>query len=214
MNRPVALCLVRHGETEWNAEGRIQGQHDVPLSAVGHKQAEALAGALAHEAFDAIYSSDLLRVRQTAEPVARRLGLKVHPEPGLRERHYGKFQLILYREARERYPEEFAQLASRSDLDFDFGGTGESLRTFAERVGATLKGIVARHGGQRVLVLAHGGVLDVAHRLVHGRTMDARREWELPNAGINWIEAHGELWTVKAWGVTTHLPSVLKTLSD
>lgn len=211
--KPVTLCLVRHGETAWNAEGRIQGQHDVPLSEVGHRQAGALADALAHESFDAVYSSDLMRVRQTAEPVARRLGLHVNLEPGLRERHYGKFQLILYREARERFPEEFAQMTERG-LDFDFGGTGESLRTFAERVGGSLRDIVAKHGGGRVLVLTHGGVLDVAHRLIHGRTMDARRNWELPNAGLNWVEAQGEAWTVRAWAVTSHLPAVMKTLAD
>jgi len=210
---PTTLCLVRHGETVWNAEGRIQGQHDVPLSDVGRAQAEALAEALAGERFDAIYSSDLMRVRQTAEPVARRLGLTVNLEPGLRERHYGKFQLILYREARERFPEEFAEMTART-LDFDFGGTGESLRIFAERVGATLKAIVANHAGGRVLVLTHGGVLDVAHRLIHGSTMDAHRDWELPNAGLNWIEAHPEAWLVRAWGVTSHLPSVMKTLAD
>jgi probable phosphoglycerate mutase len=210
---PTVLCLVRHGETVWNAEGRIQGQFDVPLSEVGLAQAEALAAALENERFDAIYSSDLERVRQTAQPVAHRLGLPILLEPGLRERHYGKFQTIGYREAKQLHPEEFARMSAR-DPEFDFGGTGESLRAFAERIGTTLRAIVARHAGGRVLVLTHGGVLDIAHRLVHGRTLDARRDYELPNAGLNWVEVREDIWTVLAWGITTHLPSVMKTLAD
>ena len=209
---PTTLCLARHGETVWNAEGRIQGQYDVPLSEVGIAQAEALAGALAAERFDALYSSDLERVRQTAQPVAHRLGLPILLEPGLRERHYGKFQTIGYREARVLHPEEFARMSAR-DPEFDFGGTGESLRAFSERVETTVRAIVARHAAGRVLILTHGGVLDVAHRLAHGSTLDAKRDYELPNAGINWVEAAGDRWTVRAWGLTSHLPSVMKTLA-
>jgi probable phosphoglycerate mutase len=209
----TVLCLVRHGETVWNAEGRIQGQHDVPLSETGRAQAEALAGALAAERFDAIYSSDLARVQQTAEPVARALGIAVRLEPGLRERHYGKFQTIGYREAKKLFPEEFARLLAR-DAEFDFGGTGESLRAFYERIGATLRAIVARHAGGRVLVLTHGGVLDVAYRFVDGRALDAKRDYELPNAGLNWVEVLEDRWSVRAWGITSHLPSVTKTLAD
>ena len=80
------LCLVRHGETAWNAEGRVQGQLDVPLSEVGRAQARAVAAALALERFDAIYSSDLVRVRETAAPAAERLGMPVALEAALPER--------------------------------------------------------------------------------------------------------------------------------
>ncbi|HEX5476491.1 MAG TPA: histidine phosphatase family protein, partial [Burkholderiales bacterium] len=96
------LCLVRHGETAWNAEGRVQGQLDIPLNAHGEGQARAVAQALAGERFDAIYASDLGRVRQTARPAAERLGLPVQLDTRLRERHYGIFQAITYAEAKKR----------------------------------------------------------------------------------------------------------------
>ena len=83
------ICLIRHGETAWNAELRIQGHRDLPLNGSGLAQAEALAGRLAGQRFDALYSSDLLRARQTAQPLADVLGLPVRLEPELRERHFG-----------------------------------------------------------------------------------------------------------------------------
>jgi probable phosphoglycerate mutase len=125
------ICLVRHGETAWNAEGRVQGQTDIPLSAVGHAQARAAASILAQHDFSAIYSSDLLRVRQTAEPAAQRLALQVALDRGLRERHYGIFECLLYTEVKQRFPEHYARFRDK-DPEFDFD-TGESLRAFFER---------------------------------------------------------------------------------
>ena len=107
------LCLVRHGETAWNAEGRVQGQLDVPLSATGLAQARAVSSALARETFSAIYASDLARVRQTAEPAAARLGLEVRLEAALRERHYGIFQSLTYAEVKQKYPEDYARFDRR-----------------------------------------------------------------------------------------------------
>src|SRR3970040_791336 len=120
------ICMVRHGETAWNAEGRVQGQTDVPLSAVGEAQARALRAALAGERFAALYASDLSRVRQTAPPVAALLGLPVRLEPRLRERPYGKFETLTYAEARARLPEDYARFRAK-DRDYDFG-RGQSLR--------------------------------------------------------------------------------------
>src|SRR5512134_3367418 len=94
------LWLIRHGETSWNAEGRVQGQTDVPLSDVGHSQARALADRLAGRSFGALYSSDLQRVTQTALPVSQTLGLPIRAEPRLRERHYGMFETLTYAEVK------------------------------------------------------------------------------------------------------------------
>ena len=93
------ICLIRHGETAWNAERRLQGHLDLPLNETGLAQAEAAARHLADEPFAALYSSDLLRTRQTATPLARGLGREMIREPRLRERHYGHFQGLTYEEA-------------------------------------------------------------------------------------------------------------------
>ena len=205
---PVArLCLVRHGETEWNAEGRVQGQTDIPLSAVGLAQARAAALALARHDFSAIYSSDLMRVRQTADPCVRRLALPLQLDAALRERHYGIFERMLYNEVRERYPEHYARFRDK-DPSFDFE-SGESLATFFERSVAAVRRIAERHAGEQALVFTHGGVLDMIYRHAHALDVTAGREFGTPNAGLNWIEISAERWQVTQWADVTHLETAL-----
>jgi probable phosphoglycerate mutase len=204
--------MVRHGETAWNAQGRVQGQTDVPLSAVGESQARALRAALAGERFAALYASDLSRVRQTAAPVAALLGLPVRLEPRLRERHYGKFETLTYAQARERLPEDYARFRAK-DPDYDFG-SGESLRAFYERAVACVAGIAARHAGAAVLVFTHGGVLEMVHRHAHGTAMSAPRDFEIPNAALNWIEIGPQHWRVRSWAQVAHLERALDDLPD
>lgn len=206
------ICMVRHGETAWNAEGRVQGQTDVPLSAVGEAQARALRAALAGERFAALYASDLSRVRQTAAPVAALLGLPVRLEPRLRERHYGKFETLTYAEARERLPQDYARFRAK-DPDYDFG-SGESLRRFYERAVACVAGIAARHAGAAVLVFTHGGVLEMVHRHAHGTGISAPRDFEIPNAALNWIEIGPRHWRVRSWAQVAHLERALDDLPD
>jgi probable phosphoglycerate mutase len=117
--QPTRLCIVRHGETAWNAEGRVQGQLDVPLNDIGLAQARAVAAALQGEHFTAIYSSDLQRVTRTAEPTAAMLGLPVQLDPRLRERHYGMFQTLTYADVKILHPEDYARFKAK-DLDYDF----------------------------------------------------------------------------------------------
>jgi 2,3-bisphosphoglycerate-dependent phosphoglycerate mutase len=202
--------MVRHGETAWNAEGRIQGQLDIPLSETGVAQARALAAVLAAERFDAIYSSDLARVRQTAEPAARRLGLEVRLDARLRERHYGVFETLTYVEARERYPAEYARFRDK-DPEFDFV-SGESLKHFAERSLACVAALIARHAGERLLVFTHGGVLEMVYRHATGRGLSTPRDFEIPNAAINRLEFSGSAWRVWRWADTSHLESALDDL--
>jgi len=204
--------MVRHGETAWNAEGRVQGQTDVPLSEVGEAQARALRAVLAGERFAALYASDLARVRQTAAPAAARLGLPVRLEPRLRERHYGKFETLTYAEARARLPRDFARFKAR-DPDYDFG-SGERLRDFYERAVACVAAIAARHAGEAVLVFTHGGVLEMAHRRAHGTGLSAPRDFEIPNAALNWIEIGGGAWRVTSWAQVAHLERALDDLPD
>jgi broad specificity phosphatase PhoE len=134
------LLLVRHGETDWNADGRLQGQTDRPLSDFGRAQARRLADELAEETLDAIYSSDLARARETAEIVGERLGLPVSLDPGLREKDWGTWEGLT---AVERDRVEFV---------------GESTEAHQERILNALRRISERHSdGDNVLVVTHGG---------------------------------------------------------
>lgn len=205
------LCLVRHGETAWNAERRIQGQLDVPLSAVGHAQARAAANWLAREEFAAIYSSDLARALHTAEAAAHLLKLPIRRRVELRERHYGVFQTLTYGEMQRRYPREYARFLAR-DEEFAFPDGGESLRRFAGRVNRCVDEIVAAHPGGQVLIFTHGGVLDVLHRRASGRPLSAPRDFEIPNAGLNWLEADNGQWTLLSWAERGHLAEALDEL--
>lgn len=204
---PTRLCIVRHGETDWNAQRRLQGQIDIPLNAAGRAQAAATAAGLAGQSFAAIYSSDLARTWQTASPIAASLGLAVHAEPGLRERHFGQMQGLTGDEARVRCPDVHAAYAARDALH-DLGG-GESLTRFAARVAATLDELADRHAGQTLLLVAHGGVLDIAYRLATGRDLTAARDFQVPNAALNWIERHDASWHLAAWGQRDHLEASL-----
>jgi probable phosphoglycerate mutase len=206
------LCVIRHGETAWNAEGRVQGQTDVPLSALGEAQALALVAALAGGRFSALYASDLARVRQTAAPAARALGLAPRLEAALRERHYGKFETLTYTEARERFPHDFARFKAK-EPDYDFG-SGESLARFNARALACVAAIARRHAGEQVLVFTHGGVLEMVRRHALGMGLAAPRDFEIPNAAINWIEVSGEDWRVQAWAETGHLDAALDDLRE
>lgn len=206
------LCIVRHGETAWNAEGRVQGQTDVPLSEVGLAQARALAAALAGVRFGALYSSDLARCRQTAAPLGRALGLEARTEPMLRERHYGIFETLTYAEAKVRFPEDYARLRAK-DPEFDFRG-GESLRGFFERSIRCLEAIAAAHAGEEVLVVTHGGVLEMAYRRACGLGLSEKRDFEIPNAALNRISIRGGDWRVLAWAERPHRDAALDELPD
>ncbi|MCB1958374.1 MAG: histidine phosphatase family protein, partial [Rhodocyclaceae bacterium] len=159
----VRICLVRHGETAWNAERRLQGHSDIPLNAVGEDQARATARQLTEQRFDAIYTSDLRRARQTAQACAAALGLREIAEPALRERHFGFFQGLTYDEARLRHPGAYHLFETR-DTAYAFEG-GESLATFYQRVVAAITALADRHPGGQLLVVAHGGVLDCINRM-------------------------------------------------
>jgi probable phosphoglycerate mutase len=206
------LWLIRHGETSWNAEGRVQGQTDVPLSEVGHAQARAVAALFAGRQIDALYSSDLQRVTQTAQPVAQALGLAIRVEPMLRERHYGMFETMTYAEVKVRHPEEYARFRAH-DPEFDFRG-GEGLRVFFERSVKCLTDIAARHADEEVLIFTHGGVLDMAYRHAKRLGLASKRDFEIPNAALNQIEIAGDGWNVLVWAERAHLEAAIDDLPD
>lgn len=201
------FCLVRHGETDWNGEKRIQGQIDIDLNAAGEAQARALRAALSCHSFAAIYSSDLLRAWRTAQIATRGLEIAVSPAPTFRERHFGVMQGSTAREASLRRPEAHRHHQARTP-DYDYE-TGESLIDFAARISVALDDLARRHAGASVLVFTHGGVLDVAYRAATGRVLEAPRDFQLPNAAINWIERGDAGWRLISWADTEHLKQAL-----
>jgi len=206
------LCIVRHGETAWNAEHRVQGQLDIPLNEIGLRQAQAVGGALKDERFDAIYSSDLVRARQTAYPISNLLSLEILPEKDLRERHYGIFERLTYAEVKVRYPEDYARFEAR-DPDYAFR-TGESLTDFSARSIAAVSKLVKRHEGESILVFTHGGVLDKLYRFITGLPISAQRNFGIPNAGLNRIELTLSGWQIRSWADVAHLERALDDLPE
>jgi probable phosphoglycerate mutase len=206
------FCLVRHGETTWNVDRRIQGQQDVALNEHGLLQARATAQALLGAHIDAIYSSDLARAWVTAGRIAVPRGQAVMPEPALRERHYGAFQCLTYAEAEARHPAEFHRFEAReADAAFP-GGTGESLAALDARVWGLVEALRARHAGHTVLLVTHGGVLDVVVRRVRKLGLAGRRDFEISNCALNWIVHDEAGWRVDSWGDVAHLDAALDEL--
>ena len=189
----------------------MQGQLDIPLSEAGLAQAQCVARALPAGRFTALYSSDLGRVQQTAVPTAKRLGLEPRLDRRLRERHYGIFQSLTYAECKVKLAEDYARFTAK-DPDYAFG-TGESLKDFFARSIEVLGDIAQRHAGEEVLVFTHGGVLEMAYRHALGRGLSTPRDFEIPNAAINWIEA-GAQWKVLAWADCAHLEATLDDLKE
>lgn len=201
------ICIIRHGETDWNVEKRIQGQIDIELNRTGRAQALAMAFHAAHHDFQAIYSSDLGRAMDTAGALAERLGLEVKTLPQLRERHYGIFQGLTSAEGAERHPEAHARYVAR-DPAYGFE-TGETLYDLSTRITEGIEWLARHHSGQTVAAISHGGVLDVIYRKATGRSLEAPRDFKIPNCALNWFrfDAHG--WHVEAWGERQHLENVL-----
>jgi len=200
------LIVIRHGETAWNRERRLQGQLDIPLNETGQAQARALAGALAGEPIDAVYSSDLSRAMQTATPLAEALGLAVRPEPRLRERCYGVLEGMSYAEVAERRAEDFARWQARVP---DYAPQhGESLLGFHERAVEIALSLTRRHPGERIALVAHGGVLDCLYREAADMTLEAPRQHELLNASINRLRSDGNRLAVMQWGDVQHLEAL------
>lgn len=183
----TTLLLIRHGETAWNAEHRIQGRLDVPLSTTGVWQSGRLAERLASEQIDAIISSDLARAWMTGLPLADARGLSMLPEPRLRERMFGIFEGKTLEDIAAEHPEEFAAWRAR-DADWRIPG-GESAAEFIGRVLEAMQEIAEKHAGRMVAVVTHGGVLDVIYRNARTLAWDAPREHLMLNASINRLRA-------------------------
>ncbi len=206
LDEVTRLVCVRHGQTDWNAQGRIQGQLDIDLNPLGQAQALALAAALQDEGLDQVVCSDLRRCRQTLAPLLLQRTLPVRWHAGLRERSFGDFQGQTWVELAAREPEALQRWKSR-DPDFSAPG-GESLRAFSERVLAVVRELAAAHAGQTLLLVTHGGVLDCLYRAALGLDLQAARSWRLGNAAINRLMVSGGRLHLVGWADETHLPAL------
>ncbi|MEY4763733.1 MAG: hypothetical protein RI907_406 [Pseudomonadota bacterium] len=197
------LLVIRHGETAWNTEGRIQGHIDIPLNERGRWQAGRLAQALADEELHAIYASDLERARHTATAVADALDMPLHLHEGLRERHFGRHEGRTQAEVAAEWPEEARRWRER---DPHYGPEGgETLQAFFDRSIGVLTELAARHLGQTIAVVAHGGVLDCYYRAANGVSLQAPRSWKVGNACVNRLLYTPEGLTMIAWADDRHL---------
>lgn len=197
------ILAVRHGETAWNRDTRIQGHTDIALNEHGRWQAAQLARALREEPIHAVYASDLSRAFETAHAVAQLHGHTVETHHGLRERHFGSFEGRTWGELENGWPEEARAWRTRVP-DFAPPG-GESLIQLQARVVHAVSELAARHPGEQVLMVAHGGVLDILYRAATRLELQAPRSWELSNTAINRLLWSPEGLSLVGWADTRHL---------
>jgi probable phosphoglycerate mutase len=203
MTEATRVIALRHGETAWNVEQRIQGQLDVPLNDTGRWQAERLAQALADAGIDVIYSSDLQRAAATAAALATRTGLPVRHDSRLRERGFGRFEGRTFAEIDQRWPDE-ALRWRRRDPDFGPAG-GETLTDFYQRSIDVFHRLAEQHPGQVVAIVSHGGLLDGLYRAATHQGLQAPRTWQVGNARINRVLFNGDGFTLVGWNDDQHL---------
>jgi len=197
------LILIRHGETDWNRQLRFQGHLDVGLNAVGLEQARRLGLRMAGEQVQHAYASDLLRTRQTAAPAVRQLGLEAITDAGLREQHFGCVDGMSAEEIQARHPGAWeGWLRFHEDYCMP---EGESTKQFHTRVMGALQRIAAAHAGQTLLVVTHGGVLDMVWRTARSLGLNGPRQSDIPNAGINRVRMREGGVDILSWADTAHL---------
>ena len=199
----VRLIVVRHGETTWNAENRIQGQTDIPLNSRGEDQARRLRARLADEPITAAYASDLQRAWRTAELALEGRGIPVVHDRAWRELHFGEWEGLTSAETTERDPEIAADRRLRPGSVRPPGG--EHLGDLRDRIAPAIEAIRVRHSGETVLVATHGGVVRTLG--CHLLGMDLNLAWRLgaANVGLAVVELlpHGPV--IHAWNETAHL---------
>lgn len=201
---PARLLVIRHGETDWNAQRRVQGHTDIALNITGKRQASLLAQALADSPIQAVYSSDLLRAWETAQAIALPHDAPHHVIAALRERRFGNIEGQVFADFEEQHPEAAFHWRTRTP-HWQPPGDGESLLALRERVERTVYDIAARHPGQQVAIVSHGGVLDVLYRAATRQELQAARTWVLPHCAINRLLWMPDGLTLVGWGDVSHL---------
>jgi probable phosphoglycerate mutase len=200
------LYVVRHGATDWNQSGRIQGHMDIPLNETGRAQARLASLRLAGVQATALYSSDLLRAYETAQIIGQATGLGVVQTPGLREINFGVWQGLSSLQIRERDPDVYA---ARRANPYDVAPSGaETWRHFYDRALQAVRDILAATTAQRVIVVTHSGVCTVIGLHAQGFDCTGKRTFDSHNCGIHTIAVHGDSWQAVTFNDITHLTSV------
>ncbi len=202
-HEPTRILAIRHGETAWNVDTRIQGHLNIPLNDTGHWQAERLGQALATENIAAIYASDLSRAHETALYVSRASGIPVVAELGLRERGFGDFEGRTFAEIEIALPDQAERWRKRDPAFAPTGG--ESLLQVQERVLATVNRLAKAHPGELIVMVGHGGVMDVLYRAATRLDLQAARTWLLGNTAVNRLLWTPEGLSLVGWSDTQHL---------
>lgn len=201
------FVVVRHGQTQWNVEERVQGHRDSPLTAQGIAQAEAIGERLARDRFDALVASDLGRAVQTAQRIASRCGLPIRTDPRLRERDFGEGEGLTYGEIDARWPDVFSRIGA-VDPDVTIPG-GETRRQFHDRIHHAFEALAREHDGRRVLVVSHGGVLSTLYRVIHDIPVARPHRIAISNASYNAVVFDADAWALEAWDDVSHLPDAV-----
>jgi 2,3-bisphosphoglycerate-dependent phosphoglycerate mutase len=197
------FVFIRHGETDWNRQQRFQGQIDVPLNDMGLTQARRLGERLAAERADVLVCSDLLRTRQTAEPLSQAWQTEALPMVGLREQRFGILEGLDVPTIQREHPDLWADwLVHRADYALP---GGESLRQFHARVEAAVAELALQHPQRTVAVVTHGGVLDMLWRSAHQQPLDGLRRCDIPNTGINRLHWRDGRLFIDRWADAAHL---------
>ncbi len=207
------LIVLRHGETTWNQDTRIQGHTDIELNDTGRWQATQLARALSDEPLAAVYASDLKRAHATGQAVAHAQGMHVTAEPALRERCFGALEGLTWADIETLHPAH--ALAWRSRVpDWAPPGGGESLTVLRERILMAVNALALRHPGEQIALVAHGGVLDIIYRAATGLDLQSPRSWLLKNAAINRVLWTPQSLTLVGWGDVAHLETAATSLDE
>ena len=197
------LLLVRHGETEWNAEGRIQGHTDIGLSEKGADQARSLGRRLVNLGIDAAYSSDLKRTSQTAKLALGDRNLVLNETPELREYHKGIFEGMTLGEIQAQYPAEYTKYLEK-DLSYAPKG-GETTRDVSTRMASIIGEIKAKHLDETVLVVSHGGVLRAAMVFLLGMRLESNWSFVFGNCGLTIVETFADNTVLRLFNDTSHM---------
>ncbi len=194
------IYLIRHGETYWNREQRLQGQLDSDLTDEGIRQVKSIAGKLNGICFDAIYSSDLKRAMHTADIISTNIiNLPVVCDERLRERNFGVFQGYTWAEIAKKYPAEAALEMSGDPMNQVPGG--ESKFQLLTRAINFFSDIITKHDGKKILVISHGGIINVWTKHVLQIPLEKPRRFSLDNAAVNIFEFNNGNWFIKAFGI-------------
>ena len=205
-NDPTIMYAVRHGETEWNRAGKMQGWHDSPLTDLGLLQAKATAEGMAGRGVEIIYTSDLKRAIDTANIIAEKIGVEVITDPRLRERNMGDMEGLTH----EMYGQIAPHLLKKYlmfEPEWSIPG-GESLVQRTERCVYAAKDICQNHPGQTILIVGHGGVLSSFFHYAVGLGLERPRCFSLFNACISRFTVNEDNWILDTWGDIAHMKDI------